>query len=200
LRENQQEKVEAKPGKKKGAWKVSDDTLLEFIASAKKAVVNDAEEVSTVGRSSSGYVPVGRTMLGNTGGNVVTSLHMSSSPGKSMSSASEPLLSPAKVSARSQSKRVGAASGTGLVKPGGIRCRNAYPRQDLSARPPWAKCQSMPNLFARVASGLDGKGNKLVSETGKFEETPIYLGDRNDKCFERVRVAVCGHPYYMNRK
>jgi len=72
--------------------------------------------------------------------------------------------------------------------------------KDLASRPQWAKSASMPSLFAGVGVGLDGKGNKVLKPgVCQYEETPIFLSDKNDKCFERVRVAVCGHPYYMQR-
>lgn len=81
------------------------------------------------------------------------------------------------------------------TKPG---LRKRPSKTELTARPPWEKSLSTPSLFAGAAKRPDGKGN-IISKPGmtKYEETPIYLSDAKDKCLENVRVAVCGHPYYM---
>lgn len=78
-------------------------------------------------------------------------------------------------------------------QPSSSRSRNSRANKDLSTRPPWEKSSSMPNLF-----GCDPKGRKMMKAGAcRFEETPIYLSDSKDTSMERVRVSVCGHPYYM---
>jgi len=69
----------------------------------------------------------------------------------------------------------------------------------LVSRPEWVnRVSSMPNLFAKVGVGLDGKGNKLMKEKIEdFHNTPIYLPDLHDPCLRRVRHAVCGHEAYL---
>lgn len=180
------------PKKKRGSWKVSDDALLEFIKSTKKALANETEDDVTEKLSSERPPPVSRTALGNRGGYASGGYMPRGQHATSNSSGSG---SPGRMRQPQQGRR----SAANDAKPGAIHIRNSRSKSDLSSRPPWAKCHSLPNLFAQVGSGLDGKGNCVVSQNGKFEETPIFLSDSRDRALERVRVAVCGHPFYMQR-
>jgi len=167
---------------KKGAWKVSDEALLEFIRNAKKALASDDEAEADSTASTRGYPLVNRSVLGNIGSRVLSDQTASAS-------------SYLRVAPKRQ-QRQGMYHGHSARS---NHSRNSSAKSNLASRPPWTKCHSAPNLFARVGDGLDGKGNRLVSEFGRYEETPIYLSDARDKAFERVRVAVTGHPYYMPR-
>jgi len=163
--------------KKRGAWKVPDDALLQFIDKAKQVLDKEAQHQDSP-------MPISRTMLRDSGGSMIGSHHPS---------ASGSVRSGATLRRYDSSPQLGRRS---VSKPGSVRSRIS----DLSERPVWAKCHSLPNIFAPVGSGLDGKGNKLISGSNKFRETPIFLSDATDKCLENVRVAVCGHPHYMQRR
>lgn len=180
------------PERKRGSWRVSDDTLVEFIKSAKKALAKEVEDVATDSRSLERSASVGRTKLGNAGGYVMSPVlsKQHSSPAR-ISGSSQPLKRQER-----QPLEVHRAPHS-IAKAGGVRYRSGSSRNALSNRPPWEQTKSLPNLFAGVGVGLDGRGSKVVSESRKFEETPIFLDDARNAAFERVRVAVCGHPYYM---
>lgn len=147
----------------KGSWKVPDQHILDFIQSAKQVLAMEAEDTSTMLEANT--MPAARTAMGKAGGNIVQAA--CSAPANGCNGANP-------ASARSRNSRVSV-------------------KRDLSARPPWVKSESMPNLF-----GVDPKGRKIMKAgVCRYEETPIYLSDSKDKCMERVRMSVCGHPYYM---
>lgn len=158
--------------KEKGSWKVPDAKLLDFIESAKKVLATEAEETSNMLEANT--VPTGRTSLGNAGGRVVTGRNPPAVPTGSKTEGNQ-------------------QAAQGIAQPSSVRSRNSRGKRNLSTRPPWVKSESMPNLF-----GVDPPGRRRIKAGMQvFEETPIYLGDAKDKCLERVRVNVCGHPYYM---
>jgi len=157
----------------KGAWKVPDSQLLEFIQSAKTVLATEAEQTTTMLEANT--VSAGRTSLGNAGGGVLTGQYVPSCANRSLGGNRQ--------------------AGHGAAPPSSVRSRNsrASVAKDLSTRPAWVKSESMPNLF-----GVPPRGTRILKAgTCKFEETPIYLSDSKDSCMERVRVSVCGHPYYM---
>jgi len=151
----------------KGSWKVPDEHILEFIHSAKKVLAMEVEETSAMLEANTVHASASRTALKNAGGRLVTGQHASTGP--------------------ANSRHDGAAI------PPSARSRNARVAKDLSTRPPWVKSESMPNLF-----GVEPKGRpKMKAGMCRFEETPIYLSDSQDRSMGNVRVNVCGHPYYM---
>jgi len=168
LQQNQasSQSVQESPKKKKGAWKVPDEQLLEWVqkTQAASALDNFVEEGSDERGSST---LLGKTMLGKLGGSVSTSCL--------------------------------GYNGTGKCNIMGYSRSSRHACKDLSSRPDWSKDYSNPKLFAKVGSGLDGKGNKWISEFQNFAHNPIYLSDRYSSSFENVRIAVCGHPAYMAR-
>jgi len=195
------------PEKKKGSWRVSDQTLINFINNAKKTLANEVEQVVASDRDClrvlerSASVPaVSRAVPSNSAG-LLSPARQHANPTMARY-ASGHLQPPSGVAQRSERHIQGRQfqQGQRASKPGpSIRSKNSYSRNVLAMRPAWNLPHSAPNIFAGVGVGLDGKGNKLISESAKFEETPIYLGDARNSSLERVRVAVCGHPYYMAR-
>merc|ERR1711971_49922 len=164
------------PAKRRGSWKVSDEVLQDFIRNAKKALSSSSDYLGTDMPNSGRCVPINRTVLGNTGGSVLTAQHGASSSARSISGCSQPSAGSPKKQPQQGQRAV-----QGVAKPGSIRYRNSVSKSTSLERPPWDKCQSMPNLFAHVGVGLGGKGSRVVSETGQFAEAPIFLSDKTDK-------------------
>jgi len=160
------------PPRKRGSWKTSDKQLLDFIQNAKKVLNNTVEEETAE-----------EVLEGSFAGGYPTA-----------SSASIPKCSylqrfDKQLHQETRDPRAPAKAGYG-------RPRRDPSKNDLSIRPTWAKSSSMPNLLASKPT----KGQRVLKPgVCKYEETPIYLSDKNDGALERVRVAVCGHPYYMGR-
>lgn len=177
LQEERQEvdkTAEELPQKKKGAWKVPDEKLLEWVQKTQTALALDnLVEEATAERGSSPLL--GKTMLGKLGGSV-----SASSLGYNRHAA---------LGQRDARK-------CNII---GYSRSNRHACKDLSSRPEWSKDYSNPKLFSKVGSGLDGKGNKWISEFANFSHQPIFLSDRYNSNFENVRIAVCGHPAYMAR-
>jgi len=175
---------------KRGAWKVGADAqLLEFVKNAKKVLAfPDAEEeeeddtdleTGKVRFAKGGYPTASSSSIPKCSHLLSSELKRLEKPGL-------------------QDLRYARGPGKPGLKPQSRTRQSSI--KDLASRPQWAKSSSMPSLFAGVGVGLDGKGNKVLKPgVCQYEETPIFLADKNDKCFERVRVAVCGHPYYMQR-
>lgn len=171
---------------KNGAWKVSDQAMLEFLK--KRAGLNEIEEeeedeegdekVEAKGAKSAQTLM--KSVLGNNEGCLRSTLR---DEGALQQGA-------AVYSQKGHERQVqkGQKSAHGVVGRKGSSKTYLNPCK-------WDKCLSMPTLFANVGSGLDGKGNKVI-KGAKFANTPIFLQDAQDHHFERVRVAVCGHRYY----
>jgi len=166
--------AEELPEKKKGAWRVPDEQLLEWVQKTQTALaLNSLVEEASTGRGRSPLLD--KTMLRKLGGSASTS--------------SLEYNRPPPLGQRDANK-------CNIM---GYSRSNRHACKDLTSRPEWSKDYSNPKLFAKVGSGLDGKGHNLISPTAIFAHNPIFLSDRYCTEFENVRIAVCGHPAYMRR-
>lgn len=185
LRQDNEVSRRGVPAIKKGAWKVSDQVMLEFLK--KKAGVNEVEEeeegedeqVEAKGVKSAPAL-IMKSVLSNNGG----CLRDTRCDYGALHQGVPDSLPKCHYRHMQQGQSVahGVAGRKGSSKTYLNPCK-------------WDKCLSMPTLFANVGSGLDGRGNKVI-KGAKFANTPIFLQDAQDHHFERVRVAVCGHRYY----
>jgi len=205
FRQDGRREPDTRSGSKRGAWKAGADAqLLEFVKNAKKVLsFPDTEEDDTddtgQGIRSRAMRPWREMDLPDDDtGKVRFRGGYPPASSSSIPKCSHLLSSELKRLEKPGLQDLRYARGKPGLKPQS-RIRQSSIK-DLSSRPQWAKSASMPSLFAGVGVGLDGKGNKVLKPgVCQYEETPIFLSDKNDKCFERVRVAVCGHPYYMQR-
>jgi len=186
LRQNNEASRQGVSSMTKGAWKVSDQAMLEFLK--KRAGLNEVDEeeeeeadekVEAKGVKSAQTL-IMKSVLGNNEGCLRSTLCDQGAPHQGAADASQ----------KSHDRQVqkGQKIAHGVVGRKGSSKTYLNPCK-------WDKCLSMPTLFANVGSGLDGRGNKVI-KGAKFANTPIFLQDAQDHHFERVRVAVCGHRYY----
>jgi len=194
LRQDHEAAQRGAPAMRKGAWKVSDQAMLEFLK--KKAGLNDVEEEEEQDEEQveakavkSAPALIMKSVLGNNGGCLRNTQYDYGAYHQAA------LDSPQKSFDRQSCRDRALQQHMSQLQQGqSVVGRKGSSKNYLNPSK-WDKCLSMPTLFANVGSGLDGRGNKVI-KGAKFAHTPIFLQDAQDHNFERVRVAVCGHRYY----